>query len=206
MSIEQRYPFDLNELFFKNPLMVTIKLARFKFVAKMLAQTDRVLDLGCGNGFSSFYYSQFCRNVHGVDIQEAVLNNWKSFECKNVSFSLGNILDAEIYEREVDAITCVDVIEHFSLNDGEKILKSAAKCLKANDKGGQLIIGTPSKFSNTYRAAHNKDHHLHEYEPDELQSICERYFSRTYQFSMNDEIVHTGFNKLAWFFYIICTV
>ena len=141
-----------------------------------------------------------------MDIQEAVINNWKSFENKNISFSLGDILNSEIYNREVDVITCVDVIEHFSLSDGEKILKNAANCLKKSGNGGQLIIGTPSIFSNPYRAEHNKDHHLHEYEPDELQGICDKYFSRTLQFSMNDETVHTGFNKLAWFFYIICTI
>ena len=46
------------------------------------------VNLHRGNGFSSFYYSHFCNNVHGVDIQEAVVNNWKSFENKNISFSL----------------------------------------------------------------------------------------------------------------------
>ena len=204
MPVEQRYPFDLNELFFANPLMATVKLARFKFVAKMLNKEDRVLDLGCGNGFSSYYYSHFCKRVYGVDIQEQVIKNWKLFENKNISFSIGDILEQKIYEAEVDAITCVDVIEHFSLKDGEKIIKNAAECLNNQKKGGQFIIGTPSKYSNNYRAAHNKEHHLHEYEPDELQNICQKYFSRTLQFSMNDELVHTGFNKLAWFFYIIC--
>tara|TARA_B100000161_G_C33419079_1_gene354694 strand:+ start:71 stop:691 length:621 start_codon:yes stop_codon:yes gene_type:complete len=204
MLVEQRYPFDLNEMFFANPLMATIKLARFKFVAKMLNKKDRVLDLGCGNGFSSYFYSHFCKSVHGVDIQEAVINNWECFEHENISFSLGNILNDEIYEKDIEAITCVDVIEHFSLSDGEKIIENAAKCLSKQKNGGQFIIGTPSKFSNPFRAEHNKEHHLHEYEPDELQNICERYFPRTLQFSMNDEIIHTGFNKLAWFFYIIC--
>ena len=205
MSVEQGYPFDLNELFYANPLMATVKLARFKFVAKMLSKEDRLLDLGCGNGFSSYYYSHFCKNVHGVDIQEQAINNWKIFANKNISFSLGDILDNGIYDRDVEAITCVDVIEHFSLIDGEKIIKNASKCLK-NKKGGQFIIGTPSKYSNPYRANHNKAHHLYEYKPDELQNICTKYFSRTLQFSMNDEVVHTGFNKLAWFFYIICVV
>lgn len=205
MSVEQGYPFDLNELFFANPLMATVKLARFKFVAKMLSKEDRLLDLGCGNGFSSYYYSHFCKSVYGVDIQEQAIDNWKIFANNNISFSLGDILDDDIYKRDVEAITCVDVIEHFSLSNGEKIIKNSAQCLK-NKKGGQLIIGTPSKFSNPYRAAHNKERHLHEYEPNELQKICSKYFSRTLQFSMNDEVVHTGFNKLAWFFYIICIV
>ena len=64
-----------------------------------------------------------------------------------------------------------------------------------------LIIGTPSFYSKKYRAKHNLKHHKHEYKPDELNTICKKYFSRTLKFTMNDELVHTGFDKLGWYFF-----
>jgi len=66
-----------------------------------------------------------------------------------------------------------------------------------------MIIGTPNKFSRNYRSQASKDVHLHEYEPDEIVSLCKKYFGRTLLFSMNDEIVHTGFSKLAWYLFVL---
>ena len=51
-----------------DPLMTSIKLARFKFVAKMLSPNDRVLDLGCGSGYCSYFYSRYAKQVLGVDL------------------------------------------------------------------------------------------------------------------------------------------
>ena len=52
-------PFSLEKDFMDNPLMACIKLARYKFVAKMLSKNDVVVDLGCGNGYSSYFFSKF---------------------------------------------------------------------------------------------------------------------------------------------------
>jgi len=97
MGIEQSYPFNLSKSFMVNPLMSTIKLARFKFVSKMLSQKDTVLDLGCGNGLSSYYYSKFCKSVHGVDIQDAVSDSWKTLKTPNITFSQADILTPHAY-------------------------------------------------------------------------------------------------------------
>ena len=47
--------------------MATVKLARYKFVSKMLDKNDYVVDVGCGGGLSTFYYSNFCRKAVGID-------------------------------------------------------------------------------------------------------------------------------------------
>jgi len=68
---------------------------------------------------------------------------------------------------------------------------------------GMMIVGTPSKFSAPYRSEQSRAGHVHEYEPDELRRLCDRHFPRTFLFSMNDEIVHTGFSKMAWFTFVV---
>ena len=97
----------------------------------------------------------------------------------------------------------IDFIEHFYKRDGEKMIIETSSNLLQPGEGGMMIIGTPNKYSEAYRSEASKSIHLHEYEPDEIVSLCKKYFGRTLLFSMNDEIVHTGFNKLAWYLFVL---
>jgi len=108
--------------------------------------------------------------------------------------------DQNLVEKKFTFVASIDVIEHFQRDDGEEIIKT---CRDLLDPGGLLILGTPSRFSSPYRSEASRQGHLYEFEPDELRSLCGRYFARTLVFSMNDEVVHTGYNKLAWFFFVI---
>lgn len=66
------------------------------------------------------------------------------------------------------------------------------------------MIGTPSKYSAKYRSIQSKKQHIYEYKPEELKKICEKHFDRVFNFSMNDEVINTGFSKLSWFNFFIC--
>lgn len=195
--------FDLEKGFLGNPLMAAIKLARFKFVARMLRPTDRVLDIGCGQGVGAYFYSRFAKTVTGLDLYADQDRATARFGADNLSFIAGDILapPPTITENTFDAITCVDVIEHFHQPDGERIIAGYRDLLS---DGGMMILGTPSRFSQPYRSVGSRDSHFHEYEPEELRGLCDRHFKRTLMFSMNDEVVHTGFDKLAWFFFVLC--
>ena len=63
--------------------MATVKLARYKFVSKMLDKNDYVVDVGCGGGLSTFYYSNFCRKAVGIDNDARRIKEWKEFKNKN---------------------------------------------------------------------------------------------------------------------------
>jgi len=200
------FPIDsfwLPRNFLRDPLMCAIKLARYKFVAKILAKDDIVLDLGCGNGYGSYFFAKFAKEVIGIDLYADIPSVAKQMIGDNLSFIQGDILSPPslIMDKQFSAVTMVDVIEHFYKEDGEAIIQRYINLLSDN---GVMIIGTPSKYTQAFRSTWSKDTHFHEYEPDELDEICQKYFSRTIMFSMNDEIVHTGFNKLAWFIFLLC--
>jgi len=195
--------FELENTYHVNPLMTCIKLARFKFAAKMLSKSDIVLDLGCGNGYSSHFFSKFCQKVIGVDLYSNIENVSNKFANANISFYEHDILKPlpeKILDENFTSVIAIDVIEHFYQNDGISIIKNYSKKLPI---GGMFILGTPNKYSEQYRSKQSQNVHFYEYKPLELKEICDEYFSRTLLFSMNDEIVHTGFYNLAWFFYII---
>ncbi len=195
--------FSLQDDFLKNPLMSAVKLARYKFAARMVSEDDVVLDLGCGNGYSSYFLSKYARKVVGMDLYADIPGASKRMSADNLQFIKGDILfpPPEITEEEFTVVNSIDVIEHFHRDDGEKIVRDYSGLLSKN---GMMIIGTPSRHSQAYRSARSRKVHFYEYEPEELRDMCRGYFGRAILFSMNDEIVHTGFNRLAWFIFLLC--
>jgi cyclopropane fatty-acyl-phospholipid synthase-like methyltransferase len=197
-----RGQFAMEQSFLQNPLMATVKLARYKFPARLLSARDRVLDLGCGAGYGSYFYATAAREVVGLDLNPDLPRMAEHLARDNLRLVHGDILapPAEIASTSFDSIVCLDVIEHFSQDDGRRIIESCSERL--TDRG-MLILGSPSRCSAAYRSQQSRHVHVHEYEPDEMRELCELYFPRTLLFSMNDEVVHTGFSKMAWFYYVI---
>lgn len=181
-----------------NPLMVAIKFARYKFIAKLLDKEDCLLEVGCHDGVSSNFFSQFCKSVDAIDVDANALEEGKNL-FKHIHFTCEDALAFQS-DKRYDVIVMLDFIEHFSLEDGEKLIAKYSQML--SDKG-ILIIGTPSKHFECYRAEHNKAHHLHEYYPEEIETLIQKYMRRTMLFAMNDEIVHTGNINLAWFVFVV---
>lgn len=181
-----------------NPLMVAIKFARYKFIAKLLQKEDRVLEIGCNDGVSSNFFSQYCKSVDAIDLDDKAVKE-ASDNFPHINFKCVNALTYN-FEKKYDVIIMLDFIEHFTKDDGEKLLEKYSQLLSNR---GMIMVGTPSKYFEEYRAEHNKLHHLHEYYPEELEELMYKYFNRTMMFSMNDEVVHTGNLKLAWFIYSI---
>lgn len=196
------------KLILSDPLMATIKLSRYKFVSKMLDINDEIIDVGCGGGFSTLYFSKFCKSAIGIDIDIGRRKEWNEFKDSKTKFLLQDATKLQNTNLEANCIVSVDFIEHIEKKKGVEFIKNCKIYLdnQINKKNKMLILGTPSFYSRKYRAKHNLKHHKYEYKPDELNEICKKFFSRTFLFMMNDELIHTGFNKLGWFFFVVCVL
>ena len=73
------------------------------------------------------------------------------------------------------------------------------------EKDGVLIVGMPSLESQKYASPQSKAGHVNCQSGDELRVTMENYFSNCFLFSMNDEVVHTGYNKMAHYLIAVCT-
>src|ERR1700732_2706571 len=62
-------PPEYAELFQINTLQVLVKLARYKFVARLLRKDDDVLEVGSGTGLGAIFLSQHVRHVTGLEIK-----------------------------------------------------------------------------------------------------------------------------------------
>jgi predicted O-methyltransferase YrrM len=63
-------PPEFAELFEVNTLQLVIKLARYKFVARLIKKTDDVLEVGSGSGLGTIFLAQHAAHVTGLEIDK----------------------------------------------------------------------------------------------------------------------------------------
>ena len=188
------------ELVQDNLLHVLIRLARYKFVTKMLKKTDRVLEVGSGSGLGAIFLAQHCDHVTGIEVKTTEVEEARALNKRaNVEFRACDLFEVPAQEK-FDAVVSLDVIEHMPVEMGHKFVKAKVSHLK-ND--GMIIIGTPTIHSYPYQSALSQASHVKCYDLPELLDVIDPYVQRTIAFSMNDELVHTGYAKLAWYYFVI---
>jgi len=186
-----------------NMLHLLIRLARYKFVTRLVKKTDNILEVGCGSGLGAIFLSQHCAHVTGIEVKTTEIEAAHSINRReNVEFKVADLFemeDSQLY----DVVLALDVIEHMSMEYGHKLVAAMARHLKPT---GMLIIGTPSIYSYEYQSETSKASHVKCYDQQELLALIDNYFSRTLAFSMNDEVIHTGFPKLAWYYFVLAFI
>jgi cyclopropane fatty-acyl-phospholipid synthase-like methyltransferase len=111
---------------------------------KMLepAPGEKILDIGCGIGwFAAMVASQYGAEVSAIDISEYAINEAKRRygHINNLHFDVYDALLID-YEQAFDKISCLDVLEHFSLVDGQALLRKIYKALRM---GGNFVLCLP---------------------------------------------------------------
>lgn len=178
-----------------DPKRLVFYLSRYKFVAKMLEGAGHVLEVGCGDGFGTRIVVQAVKQLTAVDFdpefirsaQEIMSNRWP-FTC-----AVHDVLEQPV-TGEFDAVFSLDVLEHIGSKDEERFIRNMVAPLKS---GGIAIIGTPSLQSQVYASAHSRQGHVNCKDQKELKQLMQRFFQHVLIFSMNDEVVHTGFHAMS---------
>lgn len=75
--------------------------------------------------------------------------------------------------------------------------------VKSLEPMGMLILGTPNLTSQVYASAPSKEGHINCKSHVELRDLMAKYFTRVLIFSMNDEMVHTGYGPMAHYLFAI---
>jgi 2-polyprenyl-3-methyl-5-hydroxy-6-metoxy-1,4-benzoquinol methylase len=194
-----------NQAWQDDPRHVVFTLARYKFVAKMLSGRSKVLEVGCADAFGSRLVLQEVKSLTATDfdpvfvedVQRRMDERWK-FECRQHDLLAGP------FPGPFDAAYALDVIEHIDVADEEVFVGNIVKSLTPE---GVLILGSPSLESQPHASPPSKAGHVNCKTGKALRALMERYFHNVFMFSMNDEVVHTGFFPMAHYLIAIgCTL
>lgn len=192
-----------NQVWRDDPRHLLFILARCKFVSKMLSGKQRVLEVGCGDAFGSRIVSQEVGELCAVDFDPVFIRDanarmderWK-FECR-----VHDILTGPVESSAFEAAYTLDVIEHIRPQDEDLFVANIARSLVDQ---GVLIVGTPSIQSQVYASEYSKLGHINCKDHKQLKELMLKYFHNVFIFSMNDEVVHTGYYPMAHYLFALC--
>ena len=192
-----------NQVWHDDPRRLTFLLARYKFVAKMLAGRASVAEVGCGDAFGTRIVLQAVERVTAYDFDPVFIADVRRRHCERwpIEAHVHDALAGPLPAR-YDGIYSLDVLEHIPRADEQTFVSNLAGSLAAS---GTLIIGTPSLESQAHASPPSKAGHVNCKSGDELKALLERTFHSVYLFSMNDEVVHTGFAPMAHYLFAVCT-
>lgn len=185
-----------------DPRHLLFTLARYKFVAKMLEGLDRVLEVGCADGFPTRLVAQNVNSVVAVDFDPELIADAidRSSDSWPIEFRVHDILQSAV-QGQFDAAYALDVLEHIPEDREDTFVANI--CGSLTDTG-VLVIGTPSLESQPFASPQSKEGHVNCKSAQGLQRYLLRHFANVFVFSMNDEVIHTGFSKMAHYLMALC--
>ncbi len=191
-----------NQAWDDDPKRLTFTLARYKFVAKMLSGRRRVLEIGCADAFGTRIVLQEVGDLTAIDFDPVFIEDVKQRMSEKWPFTcfVHDMLQGAV-EGEFDGIYALDVLEHISPKDEAMFMQNMVASLAPH---AVAIIGMPSLKSQVYASPISRAGHVNCKSAPDLKGGLEKYFNTVFMFSMNDEIVHTGYHKMAHYLLAVC--
>ena len=184
-----------NKSWNQDPRRTLFTLARYKFVAKMLAGRNHVLEVGCADAFGTRIVQQVVGKVSATDfdpvfiadVKERMDPNWLSR--RSCTICLRGRWRAHLMPhtrwtfwstspRRTKTGSSAISLYH----SPQPVLRSSA-CLRIE--------------SQSHASPQSKAGHVNCKSGEALKRTLERHFHTVFVFSMNDEVVHTGFYPMA---------
>lgn len=199
-----RFGIMSNQRWRDDPRGLLFVLARYKFVAKMLSGKSRVVEIGCADAFGTRVVQQEVGAVTACDFDPVFIEDARlrmaaeGWHCETV---IHDILSGPAPPGRFDAAYSLDVFEHIAPGQEDVFVGNIARSLTGT---GVAVIGSPSLQSQVYASAGSKAGHVNCKDGNEYRQVMERQFDNVFLFSMNDEVVHTGFAPMAHYLFALC--
>ncbi len=184
-----------------DPKVLLFSMARYKFIAKILAGKKDVLEVGCGDGWGTNIVVREVGSIHCVDMDPVLIEECEDLKLDDrITFALHDLRKAPVTPAR-DAVYLLDVLEHLEKQDEDLFLKNIAASITSD---GVCIVGIPSLESQEYASKPSRATHVNCKSGDDLKQFLEKYFKNVFLFGMNDEVVHTGFTKMSHYLLCLC--
>lgn len=149
------------------------------FCAYRLAENyvadKELLDIGCGEGYGSYFLSALAKRVVGIDYNQEIIEHANNkYRRANLSFRALDVKELGSLEDRFDIICAFQVIEHL---DDTRLFLGGVKDLLCEH--GVFICSTPNRLDASPRSdiPLNK-FHIREYLWDEFKALLEGFFSK----------------------------
>lgn len=203
-----RFGLMSNHVWRADPKRLVFLLSRYKFVAKMLAGKQNVLELGCADAFASRIVQHEVGNLVCTDFDPVFIADAKArcvgaweIACHEHDILTGPAVCNVGRGGKFDAAYTMDVIEHIDAVHEKTFVRNLADSLTQD---GVLIVGMPSLESQAYASPASKEGHVNCMSHKPFRTLLEGFFGNVFMFSMNDEVVHTGFYPMAHYLIGLC--
>jgi len=182
-----------------DPKHLVFVLSRYKFCAKLLQGKTSALEVGCGDAFGSPIVAQAVKHLFCVDCESKLIegNKERLSALRNIEFHTMDMIGI-VTDRVFDAAFAIDVIEHIKPEEEDIFVTNICRCLT---KDAILVIGTPNSEANRYATEPGASPHINLKSHITLKQLIDRFLVNSFIFSMNDEVVHTGFYPMAHYLF-----
>lgn len=188
--------------YLSDPRRLTFLLSRYKFVAKMMDGFEHVLEVGCGDTFGTRLVAQTTGHVTAVDFDPEfiaqVIDNMS--DQWPMTVACHDIMDGPV-DGCFDGVYSLDVIEHITARDERTFIANMIAPLKQT---GVLMIGSPSLESQAHASPASLEGHVNCKSQADMKALMLEFFTNVFMFSMNDEIIHTGFAAMSHYNMALC--
>lgn len=192
----------INESWNQDPKRTLFTLARYKFVAKMLSGYENVLEVGCADAFGSRLVKQAVGHLTAIDFDPIFIEDARKRSNPHwpIDLAVHDMLSGPP-PGQYDAIFSLDVLEHIQPDQEDLFIKNMLASLKL---GGVSIVGMPSLESQVHASPQSKAGHVNCKTGSALKALFQQYYDNVFLFSMNDEVIHTGFSPMAHYLLVLC--
>lgn len=197
-----RFGLMSSQVYFDDPKRLTFLLSRYKFVSKMLEGTAHALEIGCADAFGSPIVAKAVQKLTAVDFDPLFIADARerTDPALDIDFRVADLLAGPVAPGGFSAVYACDVLEHIRPEDEDRFLANATAGLMVD---GVAIFGMPSLESQTYASNQSKEGHVNCKTGAALKATLQRHFTNVFLFSMNDEVVHTGFSPMAHYLFVL---
>jgi 2-polyprenyl-3-methyl-5-hydroxy-6-metoxy-1,4-benzoquinol methylase len=191
-----------NQAWDDDPKRLAFTFSRYKFVAKMMSGKQRVLEIGCADAFATRIVQQEVKELTAIDFDPIFIEDVKMR--MNPKWPMSCFVHDMLKgppPGKYQGIYALDVLEHIRPEDESTFLRNMVSSLEPH---GIAMLGMPSLESQSYASPISRAGHVNCKTMPELKSCLELYFYNVFVFSMNDEVVHTGYHKMAQYLLALC--
>ncbi len=184
-----------------DPKRLAFTLARYKHTAKILAGYDKVLEIGCSDGYASRIVSQHVGSLKCIDIDAGAIELAKkknNSEKWPITFEVYNPEKLSMFRANYDACYLLDVLEHIQPHMTPKFLDEVAMIAPV------CVIGMPSLESQVYASKLSQEGHVNCRSGDDLKRILKKHWKYVFVFTMHDETLGTSYYPMAHYLLALC--